>query len=432
MSGIDIVFVLERKYNLSVQIGKEDYMKKIRFAICGAGHRAIFLAKNAIPKATGTEIVAGCDPYEDKAEGLCSEVEQSTGLRPRKYTDHIEMFEKEKPDAVLVATGWKQHIDVAIDALERGIAVAMEVGGAYGEEECRKLIEVQERTKTPFMFMENCCFGREELLALSLARRGVFGRVVYCHGAYRHDLREEIATGNIKRHYRLEEYSTRNRDNYPTHELGPIAKILGINRGNRMVSLVSRASGAFGLSEYVKDKPELSELHNRKFAQGDIVETLITCENGEMISLKLDTTLPAHYSRELTVRGTRGMYNMDANMVVEDGKCEEIFYPFDFIKKYINNAEEYYNKYLPEIWKGKNPTELEEGHGGIDFFEFETFCECLRTGCEMPIDVYDAAAWMSIAYLSEQSIAKGGAAVEIPDFTNGAYKTRKPIDVVKL
>lgn len=432
MSIIDIVFAFFIKYNFSVKIREEDTMNKIRFAICGAGHRAVFLAKNAIPKAQDAVVIAGCDPYEDKAVMLCDEVEKSTGVRPVVYTDHIKMFETEKPDAVLVATGWKQHIDVAVDALERGIAVAMEVGGAYSEEECRRLIEVQERTKTPFMFMENCCFGREELLALSLARKGVFGRVVYCHGAYRHDLREEIATGNIKRHYRLEEYSTRNRDNYPTHDLGPIAKILGINRGNRMLSLVSRSSGSFGLSEYVQGKEELSELHNRNFAQGDIVETLITCENGELISLKLDTTLPAHYSRELTVRGTRGMFNMDANMVVEDGKCEEIFYPFDFIKKYINNAEEYYDEYLPGIWKGKNPTELEEAHGGIDFFEFETFCNCLRNGQEMPIDVYDAAAWMSISYLSEQSIANGGAPVEIPDFTNGEYKNRKPMDVVKI
>lgn len=419
-------------YTFYIKSERERCMKQIRFVICGAGHRAIFLAKNAISGIDGVTVVAGCDPYEDKAEQLCSEIEEKTSHKPKVYTDHIKMFETEKPDAVLVATGWKQHIDVAIDALKRGIAVAMEVGGAYNEEECRRLIEVQERTKTPFMFMENCCFGREELLALSLAKSGVFGRVVYCHGAYRHDLREEIATGNIKRHYRLEEYSTRNRDNYPTHELGPIAKILGINRGNRMVSLVSRASGSFGLSEYVKDKAELSELHDRVFAQGDIVETLITCENGEMISLKLDTTLPAHYSRELTVRGTRGMYNMDANMVIEDGKCEEIFYPFDFIKKYINNAEEYYDTYLPEIWKGKDPKELDEGHGGIDFFEFETFCDCLRTGREMPIDVYDAAAWMSISYLSEQSIANGGAPVEIPDFTNGAYKTREPMSVVEF
>ncbi|MBQ2742565.1 MAG: hypothetical protein IJF32_07165, partial [Oscillospiraceae bacterium] len=78
-------------------------------------------------------------------------------------------------------------------------------------------------------------------------------------------------------------------------------------------------------------------------------------------------------------------------------------------------------------------TEIEEaGHGGMDYFEFEVFCDCLRNGKEMPIDVYDAAAWMSISYLTEQSIAQGGASVDIPDFTNGKYKTRPLKDVVKL
>ena len=51
---------------------------------------------------------------------------------------------------------------------------------------------------------------------------------------------------------------------------------------------------------------------------------------------------------------------------------------------------------------------------------------------EMPIDVYDAATWMSIGYLTRESIAKGGASVEIPDFTKGAYKSRLPVDVIDL
>ena len=407
-------------------------MQKIRFAICGAGHRAIFLAKNAIPKTDGTEVIAGCDLYEDKAIMLCDEVEESTGIRPAVYTDHIKMFEEEKPDAVLVATGWKQHIDVAIDALERGIAVAMEVGGAYNEEECRELIATYERTKTPFMFMENCCFNKDELLATALVRKGVFGKPVYCHGAYSHDLREEIGYGNIRRLYRLHEYTTRNRDNYPTHDLGPIAKILGINRGNRMVSLSSRASGSFGLSEYVNNNPELSEIHGREFKQGDVVETLITCENGELISLKLNTTLPTFYSREFTVQGTRGMYKAETNTVVVDD-MEDFSHDKSLLANgnLINNAKNY-EEYLPEMWKKVTPEIIEAGHGGCDVFEFEAFCEALREGREMPIDVYDAAAWMSISYLSEKSIALGGAPVEIPDFTSGAYKTRPMCDVVEI
>ena len=41
----------------------------------------------------------------------------------------------------------------------------------------------------------------------------------------------------------------------------------------------------------------------------------------------------------------------------------------------------------------------------------------LIKGEEMPIDVYDAASWMVITVLSEESIALGGHPVTIPDFT---------------
>ena len=43
----------------------------------------------------------------------------------------------------------------------------------------------------------------------------------------------------------------------------------------------------------------------------------------------------------------------------------------------------------------------------------------------IPIDVYDMASWMSITALSEESIAMGGHPVAIPDFTNGAWVTRR-------
>jgi hypothetical protein len=48
----------------------------------------------------------------------------------------------------------------------------------------------------------------------------------------------------------------------------------------------------------------------------------------------------------------------------------------------------------------------------------------------MPIDVYDAAVWMCVTALSEESIREGGMPKAVPDFTRGEYKTRKPLDVV--
>ncbi len=406
-------------------------MERIRFAVCGAGCRGTGLTLDILCNMEDVTVCGVFDPYLDKAESLAEKVEEKRGVRPAVYTSAEELFTAEKPDAVLVSTSWESHIPVTLLAMERGIAVAMEVGSVYDEGECRALIETYEKTKTPFMLMENCCFGKDELFATALCRAGVLGEVVYCHGAYMHDLREEVAYGGKNRHYRLGEYSARNRDNYPTHDLGPIAKLLGINRGNRMVSLVSRASSAKGLSAYIETREDLPELKGREFCQGDIVETLITCENGELISLRLDTTLPSYYSREFNVRGTKGFYEQSHNMVLTDDTVDHEFETMKTMEKHLNNAVGYYEAYLPRVWKDITPEQIEAGHGGMDNIEFRVFADCLKEGREMPIDVYDAAAWMSIAYLTEESI-RTGLPVEIPDFTNGAYKTRPIQDVITL
>ena len=50
----------------------------------------------------------------------------------------------------------------------------------------------------------------------------------------------------------------------------------------------------------------------------------------------------------------------------------------------------------------------------------------MRKLLTLPIDVY-AAAYMSISALSEQSIQRGGAPVDIPDFTHGKWMCRNDI-----
>jgi hypothetical protein len=57
------------------------------------------------------------------------------------------------------------------------------------------------------------------------------------------------------------------------------------------------------------------------------------------------------------------------------------------------------------------------------------FVEAVRTKQAAPIDVYDAAVWSCIMPLSAASIRAGGAPQEIPDFTRGAWETRKRIEL---
>ncbi len=270
--------------------------------------------------------------------------------------------------------------------------------------------------------LENCCYGQIEMMLLNMVQQGVLGEIVHAEGGYLHDLRDEVAQGKELRHYRLRNYLSRNAENYPTHELGPIAQMMNINRGNRMMTLVSTASRSAGIDEYIKTKKgDDEQLMAARFNQGDVVTTTITCANGETITLKLDTTLPRYYSRGLLVQGTKGMYNEENNSIFLEGEHDtEHFY----WSKHWGNAKNYREQYESKTWRDYLDEGIKGGHGGMDWLVMDAFFEALDKGEAMPIDVYDMAAWMAITPLSEDSIATGQR-VSIPDFTNGEWLRRK-------
>lgn len=384
---------------------------KIGFLGCGQRGRMHVLESRRFP---WVEIDSVCDPYEDRTQYLVEKIQKENGYSPFACCDPQEVIDR-KPDAILIATPWESHIKLAIDCLRAGIPVGVEVGGASSEEECRGLVEAWEETHTPFMLLENCCYGRREMMLFEMEKQGFFGEVVHCDGAYAHDLRYEVSFGKELRHYRLNHYLNDNCENYPTHELGPIARILKINRGNRMVRLTSMASKSAGLSAYVKDyKSDDESLLNATFAQGDVVTTNILCAGGQTITLRLDTALPRTYSRGLAVHGTHAYYQEEGDFFVENNDGKQFHVP----KAFWNNAPTYEERYLPEIWKAG----VKGGHGGMDYLMLLDFYTRLQNGEDFPIDVYDAAAWMSITYLSRLSIEGGSIPVEIPDFTGGKWK----------
>ena len=399
--------------------------KTIRVAMIGMGERGKQLMEPLL-KMEDVQVVAVCDAYEDRTKAAAEAVKKENGNIPFQSQDYKAVLSRDDVDVAVISTSWQYHIAIAIEAMRRGVFAAMEVGGTYNLQECYDLVEAYEQTKTPFFFLENCCYGRRELMCLNMARAGVFGEIVHCDGAYKHDLRKEVSYGKENRHYRLPHYIHHNCENYPTHELGPIAKILGINRGNRMLRLVSVASKARGLARYVRDnKPDDTELLNTEFRQGDIVTTVITCENGETITLTLDTTLPRIYSRNFTVHGTKGMYQEDGDYVFLEKDLKVDIAEIDTDPQKIwKNADKYAETYDNDLWKHKSAGMLASGHGGMDYLVLRAMLSAARGESYPAIDVYDAAAWMSITALSERSIANGNMPVEIPDFTNGKYKNR--------
>ena len=398
----------------------------VRIGYIGLGGRGRGVLEACVAEMKDVDVRAICDlnPAKlDMAENILKEKGRPAAAC---YTDYNELLRDPEIDAVMLMTGWNGRIQMAIDCLEAGKRVAIDVGCAYDITECWKLVEACERTGIPCMMLENSCYERREMMILKLAKEGFFGKIVQCAGGYLHYLTEIELFRKQKDgtwdtdHYRLPEYIHRNCENYPTHELGPIMKILNINRGNRMLSLRSFATKSRGLAAYARDHvPADNPYHDADFRQGDLITTVITCAGGEQIILTLDTTLPRpFYSRGFTVRGTKGMCVESAGHV-----CT--YYTEDMEEGVFNNEAEFFEKYDHPLHKEYH-TQTRGCHGGVDWLTTRSFVESVKRGIEPPIDVYDAAALLAIAPLSEASIANGGAAVEIPDFTKGKWFRREP------
>jgi len=84
-------------------------------------------------------------------------------------------------------------------------------------------------------------------------------------------------------------------------------------------------------------------------------------------------------------------------------------------------AAPYLERYDHPLWQQHAKDADGAGHGGMDWFLINDFVLSARNGSSPPIDVYDAAAWLVITPLSEQSIAAGSQPMPFPDFTRGRW-----------
>ncbi len=401
--------------------GKTIYLAIIGMGGRGCGHM------NTLLQMPDVKVRVVCDKYRDRVAKAQDAAEARQGFRPDGETDYKRAVRRNDIDAVLVVTDWTTHIAICIEAMRAGKPVAMEVGGAASINECWNLVRTSEETGIPCMLLENCCYNSTEMALLRMIREGVFGELVHCQGGYEHDLRDEIGLGDVNRHYRQDNFLHRNGELYPTHELGPIAKYLNINRGNRMLSLVSMSSKAVGLRAWLKENRPNDAITQAPITEGDIVTTMIQCANGETIVLTHDCTLPRPYSRGGRVQGTKGIWMEDSHSIYIENDLTD---PADensapITPHHWSSDAAWLQAYKHPLWVEYEQFGLRGGHGGMDYLVLRAFVEAVQDNKPFPIDVYDAASWLCITALSEQSITMGGMPVPVPDFTDGKWIYRK-------
>jgi len=405
-------------------------LETVRAGFIGLGMRGPTHLKN-LSKLQGVEIKALCDVRNEmvvKSKKLLEGSKHNPVLYSSGPDDWKKLCEQKDIDIVYIATPWNMHAPMAVYAMEQGKHAFMEVPAAITLEECWKLVETSERTKKHCMMLENCCYDFFELLTLNMARQGFFGEIVHTEGAYIHNL---LAMNFDKAHsywdmWRLKENAHRNGNLYPTHGLGPICQIMNINRGDKMDYLVSISSADFMMGAKAKElaaKDDFFKPYADNNFRGNMNTTTIRTSKGKSIMVQHDVSSPNVYSRIHKVTGTKGTalkYPLPGR--ISNGGEEWL--PEQEVKLLEEKFQPVIVKKVGELAKQIG------GHGGMDFLLDWRTIDCLRNGLPLDMDVYDAAVWSSIAPLSESSVANRSKSIDVPDFTNGSWKTNAPVDIL--
>ena len=408
-------------------------MERIRVGIVGCGGRGCG-GVSRFCKFPCVEVTALCDIKEGQIAKCQKILADASRPRAKEFLGpeaYKALCDSGLCDVVYNTTPIYLHRPVAVQAMESGCHVFVEVELTDSIEGNWELVDTAERTRRHCMMLENCCYGEDELFMFNLARAGKLGDVMHGEAGYIHDCRWMMFPKEIggEEPWRTMFISSKRKtgNDYPTHGLGPLAQAMNINRGDRFDYVVSVTSRSVGYSAFAKEKFGPDSIYGRReYFAGDMNTSIIRTVRGNTIMLQFCESTPRPYTRMNLLQGTKGIVRT---------------YPLrvTWAENQVDAAPDFFSperlaaakaKYGSKLWARYGKDAKGHGHGGMDFMMDLRWIWCLHEGLPLDIDVYDGAAWSSLAELTAQSVNRRGQPVDIPDFTRGGWKTAKPLDVI--
>ena len=410
-------------------------MPVVRVGFIGLGMRG----PSAVERFThleGVEIKAICDLHPERVEKSQAILKKAGLPEATTYTGSEEAWKElcDRPDIdlVYIATDWARHAPMMIYAMQKGKHVACEVPAVTSLQEAWDVVNTAERTQRHCMMLENCVYDFFELTTLNMAQQGLFGEVLSAKGAYIHNLEPfwKYYEGN----WRLKFNQEHRGDVYATHGLGPACWVLNIHRGDRMEYLTSMDVPATSLPRFMKQK---MGVENPVVKNGEMTQTLIKTALGKTIYIEHNVTSYRPYDRMYQVIGTDGFANKypvegyalrPTEQNLKAVPNHEDLKSHDFVSE--ATKQELMNKYQHPIQKEiAEKAKQVGGHGGMDFIMDYRLIYCLRNGLPLDMDVYDLAEWSTMGELTRLSLEHQSAPVAMPDFTRGAWKRIKGLQL---
>jgi predicted dehydrogenase len=151
---------------------KSELQKKYKLVGIGSGYFAGFQYRAWSKRIPEVEVTAMCNRTKEKANPIMEECNI-----PAHYSNYLEMLDKEKPDIVDIITPPDTHLEMCMEAADRGIDIICQKPLAPTFEEAKKLVEYVKKSGVRFMVHENWRFQPWYREMKKLIDKGMIGEV---------------------------------------------------------------------------------------------------------------------------------------------------------------------------------------------------------------------------------------------------------------
>ena len=370
--------------------------RQARVAIIGLGFGAEFIP--IYHRHPDVEMFAICQRNERKL----NEIGDAFGVKKR-YTRYEDVLKDKDVDFVHINTPISEHAPMSIAALEAGKHVMSTVPMATSVEECRRIVELVQKTGLKYMMAETVVYAREFLFMKELYEKGELGKIQFLQASHQQDMDgwPGYWPGLPPMHY-------------ATHCVGPC---LGLTRGEAEVV------SCFGSGTI---REELIPKYNSPFA----IESCQIRFRSSDLSARIYRSLfdtARQYRESIDVYGSKKSVEWPLiegePLVLHTAKKPEAEIPSRVTAPdYAHLLPEPIRRFTTKgVYDSDEKQHLSftqgAGHGGSHPHLAHQFVSALIEGHDPYPNAVQSANITCVGILAHESAMKGGELIRLPDFT---------------
>ncbi|MCP3915418.1 MAG: Gfo/Idh/MocA family oxidoreductase [bacterium] len=370
--------------------------RPLNAAIVGLGFGAEFIP--IYQRHPDVDLVAVCQRTKEKLDAVAD----AFGIRKR-YTDYAELLADPEVDFVHINTPIPDHATQSIRALEAGKHVACTVPMATSVEDCRRIVELTQKTGLRYMMMETVVYSREYLFVKQLYDDGELGKIQFLQASHQQDMDgwPDYWPGLPPMHY-------------ATHCVGPC---LALTRAD------AEYVSCFG-SGRIRD--DLVPHYDSPFA---VETTHVKLRNSDLTARICRSLFDTarQYRESFDVYGSKKSFEWPLiegePPVIHTAKRAEPEIPEkarvpDFAHLLPAPIQPFTTKGVYDLENEQHLSFTQgAGHGGSHPHLVHEFVSALKEGRDAYPNAAQSANWTCVGILAHESALEGGKIVALPDFT---------------